>query len=303
MNPLILYCVIFGLIILGGITLYETVFGGKRDVSERLSTGPDAIRGFKSEGSQSHVDRLLQWNIRRLRETRSRSSSAQKLPKILTLAGFRGIESVARFQLVRLAIVGAASLAGVLLCVWVKGPFLIGALAGAMVGYIIPRIVIARIAHARQRRMTHELPDLLSLMVVCLEAGIGITEVIRLVGRETERQGRLLGRELTLTSKQMSAGMSFEQTLKDLGTRTGVDEVKSLAALLIQSEKIGARLGPALRASAELLNSRRRMSAEEAARKTSVKMLFPLIFFILPAMLAIILGPAVIQLMLVFQKQ
>ena len=139
-------------------------------------------------------------------------------------------------------------------------------------------------------------------MVVCLEAGIGITEVIRLVGRETERQGRLLGRELTLTSKQMSAGMSFEQTLVS-GTRTGVDEVKSLAALLIQSEKIGARLGPALRASAELLNSRRRMSAEEAARKTSVKMLFPLIFFILPAMLAIILGPAVIQLMLVFQKQ
>jgi tight adherence protein C len=294
--------VIIGLMILGGITLYETLFGGKSDVSERLSAGPEAIRGFKSDGSQSHVERLLQWNIRRLRETRSRSAS-KKLPQTLALAGFRGIESLARVQLIRLAIVGATTLAGVLLCVWARGPFLIGAVAGALVGYIIPKIVIGRIARARQRRITHELPDVLSLMVVCLEAGIGITEVIRLVGRETERQGRLLGRELTLTSKQMSAGMSFEQTLKDLGTRTGVDEVKSLAALLIQSEKIGARLGPALRASAELLNSRRRMSAEEAARKTSVKMLFPLIFFILPAMLAIILGPAVIQLMLVFQKQ
>ena len=88
----------------------------------------------------------------------ARSAGEQKLPKILTFAGFRGVESVARFQLVRLAIVGGASLAGVLLCVWVKGPFLIGALAGAMVGYIIPRIVIARIAHARQRRMTTNSP-------------------------------------------------------------------------------------------------------------------------------------------------
>ncbi len=77
MDPLILYFVIFGLIILGGITLYETVFGGKSDVSERLSTGPDAIHGFKFEGL-AHADRLLQWNIRRLRETRSRSASAAK---------------------------------------------------------------------------------------------------------------------------------------------------------------------------------------------------------------------------------
>jgi len=151
--------------------------------------------------------------------------------------------------------------------------------------------------------MTHELPDVLSLMVVSLEAGISVSEVLRLVGRETERQGHLLGRELTMTAEQMSAGMSFEETLKDFGTRTGVDEIKSLAALLIQSAKIGARLGPALRASAELLNSRRRTGAEEAARKTSVKMLFPLVFFILPAMLLIILGPAVIQIMGVFRPK
>ena len=82
-----------------------------------------------------------------------------------------------------------------------------------------------------------------------------------------------------------------------------MDEIKSLAALLIQSEKIGARLAPALRASANLINSRRRMAAEEAARKASVKMLFPLVFFILPAMLLVILGPAVIQLMHVFRNQ
>jgi tight adherence protein C len=151
--------------------------------------------------------------------------------------------------------------------------------------------------------MVRELPDVLTVIVVSLEAGIGVSEVLRLVGRETQRQGKILGRELTMTSAQMAAGMSFEDTLKDFGTRTGVDEIRSLAALLIQSEKIGARLAPALRAAAELLNARRRMSAEEAARKTSIKMLFPLVFFILPAMLLVILGPAVIQLMAVFANR
>ena len=138
-------------------------------------------------------------------------------------------------------------------------------------------------------------------MVVSLEAGIAVTEVIRLVGRETSRQGHLFGRELSVTAAQMAAGMSFQDTLKDLADRTGVDEIKSLAALLIQSEKVGARLAPALRANAQLLNSRRRMAAEEAARKTSVKMLLPLVFFILPAMLLIILGPAAVQLIRMFE--
>ena len=192
---------------------------------------------------------------------------------------------------------------GVALCALKGKSLLLGGAGGVVLGYIIPSIIVSRLARARKRQMTRELPDVLTLIVVSLEAGIGVSEVLRLVGRETQRQGKVLGRELTMTSAQMAAGMSFEDTLKDFGTRTGVDEIRSLAALLIQSEKIGARLAPALRAAAELLNSRRRMSAEEAARKTSIKMLFPLVFFILPAMLLVILGPAVIQLMAVFANQ
>src|SRR5271155_3568654 len=214
MDPLKLYVVIFVLIMLGGITLYETIFGGKSDVSGRLFTGPDTIRGFQF--GAAHAGRLLRWNIRRLRGTRSRSPGEQKLPAVMTVAGFRGVESVARIQLIRLAIAGGTGLAGTILCIWAGQPFVIGAMAGLLIGYIVPRIVIARMARSRQRRMTRELPDLLALMVVCLEAGVGITEVLRMVGHETERRGHLLGRELSLTSSQMSAGMSFEQTLKDL---------------------------------------------------------------------------------------
>lgn len=300
MNPSLLPILIFALIVLSGITLYQTVFGGQRGLDERLSnqaTEPAARIGAVP------AERLVRWQIRRLRETQSKGPPEQKGPDALAQAGFRGIESTARFELGRIAVMAAGSVVGVVLCVAKGKLWVLGGAIGLLLGYAIPTIVVSRLARARRRKMVHELPDILTLIVVSLEAGIGVSEVLRLVGRETQRQGKVLGRELSMTSAQMAAGMSFEDTLRDFGTRTGVDEIRSLAALLIQSEKIGARLAPALRAAAELLNSRRRMSAEEAARKTSIKMLFPLVFFILPAMLLVILGPAVIQIMEVFRHQ
>jgi tight adherence protein C len=98
----------------------------------------------------------------------------------------------------------------------------------------------------------------------------------------------------------MAAGRSLEDSLKDLGERIGIDEVKALAALAIQSNKVGASMAPALRANADLLNPQRRLAAEEAAHKTAVKMLIPLVFLILPAMMVIILGPAAIQIIKMF---
>ncbi len=300
MDPLLLSILIFALAVLGGVTLYETLFGPRRNLGERLSNQP-AEQRLKA-GAVS-ADRLLRWRVRQLRESQTKTAPEHKLPETLTRAGFRGIESVARFQLGRFAIMAAASVAGVVFCAVTGRSWLLGGSSGFLLGYAIPTIVVSRLARARQRKMVRELPDVLALIVVSLEAGISVGEVLRLVGRETLRHGQELGRELTITSAQMAAGMSFEDTLRDFGARTGVDEIRSLAALLIQSEKIGARMAPALRAAADLLNSRRRLSAEEAARKSSIKMLFPLVFFILPAMLLVILGPAVIQIMEVFSKR
>jgi tight adherence protein C len=299
MDPFVLSILIFTLTLLGGITLSQTLFGTREDLDERLSIQP----GERSKIGAIQTHRLLRWRVRRLRETQAKSAPEQKLPDTLTQAGFRGVESVARFQLGRFAMMVAGVIIGLLFCVVTRKSWVLGAAGGFLAGYIVPTIVIGRLAKARRRKMTRELPDVLALIVVSLEAGIGVAEVLKLVGRETLRQGHVLGRELALTSAQMAAGMSFEDTLKDFGARTGVDEIRSLAALLIQSEKIGARLAPALRAAADLLNSRRRLAAEEAARKTSIKMLFPLVFFILPAMLLVILGPAVIQLMDVFRNR
>src|SRR5579875_660093 len=298
-DPLLLSVLVFILTALGCVTLYQTILC-RPELEERLSI-PDTEPGARS--GRARIPRLVRWQVQRLRETQATIGPEQKLPETLTQAGFRGIESVARFQLVRFAAMGAGAVLGGVLCAATAKPWLLGSASGFLLGYAVPTVVVARMARARQRRMIHELPDVLALIVVSLEAGISVGEVLRLVGRETLRQGQVLGRELTVTSAQLAAGVSFEDALRDFGTRTGVEEIRSLAALLIQSEKIGARLAPALRAAADLLNSRRRMAAEEAARKTSIKMLFPLVFFILPAMLLVILGPAVIQIMEVFQKQ
>ena len=191
MDPQLLSVLIFGLTVLGGITLYYSLSGGQSDLNERLSIGPGTEQGHKL--GAANADRLLRWHMRRLRETKARNPNGQKLPGTLTHAGFRGLESVARFQLGRFAGMAAGGLAGLIVCLSTGKPWLIGAGGGLLLGYIIPTILISRIARARQRKMTHELPDVLALMVVSLEAGIGVTEVLRMVGRETARQGRVLG--------------------------------------------------------------------------------------------------------------
>lgn len=186
MDPLLLSILIFILTVLGCIALYQTVFGGSRDLGGRLSV-PEAESGSRS--ATAPAERLVKWQIRRLRETEATIGPEQKLPETLTQAGFRGIESVARFQLGRFAAMGAGAVLGAVLCAMTGKPWLLGVTSGFLLGYAIPTVVVSRVARARRRKMTRELPDVLALIVVSLEAGISVGEVLRLVGRETLRQG------------------------------------------------------------------------------------------------------------------
>jgi tight adherence protein C len=115
------------------------------------------------------------------------------------------------------------------------------------------------------------------------------------VGGESERQKQEIGRELALVAAEISAGASLGQALRNLAERTSVEDIKPLAATLIQSEQLGAQIAPALHASSDALRTRRRLRAEEQAQKTTIKILFPLVLFVLPAMLLVIVGPAVVQ--------
>ena len=168
-------------------------------------------------------------------------------------------------------------------------------LAGITFGLFLPSYYISRRARTRQGAIAKQLSDVLDLLVVCVEAGLGLYEAIKVVGTEAERQKQEIGTELSLVSSEISAGASLGQSMRSLAERTAVEDIKPLAATLIQSEQLGAQIGPALHASSDALRTRRRLRAEEMAAKASVKILFPLVLFVLPAMIMVIVGPAMIQ--------
>ena len=239
--------------------------------------------------------KLLQWYDRRSRETPSAGRRLQRTQKLLVYAGFNALDAVMVFRLTQIAAVGVGLAGGILTSFVLHKPRLACAILGAVLGYIVTEYILRKLGATRQATLARELPAALDLLVVSLEAGLGIGESIKVIGHETERQGRLLGAEMSTVSAEMSAGLSLEEALRNLDERTGVEDIKSLAALIVQCEKMGGRLGPALRSSSELLTTKRRLRAEEAAQKSAIKMLIPLVLLILPAMMIVILGPAVIQ--------
>ncbi len=238
---------------------------------------------------------LLGWWVRLTGGGDKNTPEVQRIRLALNRAGVRQVEQLALYRAARVASFVLLLFAGFVLSRSYPRYAITAILGGAIVGYVLPGYLVGRMAQRHQRMILHELPAILDLLVVTLEAGQGLLEAIKIVGRETSRQGRVLGGELATAAAEMGAGLSLELSMRNLADRTGVEELKSLTAVLIQNKEIGGSLGPSLRAASELLSAKRRLKAEEAAQKTSVKMLLPLVLLILPAMMLIILGPAIIQ--------
>lgn len=203
------------------------------------------------------------------------------------------------FRLVQIGTIAFGAAAGFLIAQSRDQSSLVYAIVGTSLGYLLPEMILRKRIQRRQLRILRELPAILDLMVVVLEAALSIDEALKIAGHESARLGSSLGAVLVTAAAEMRAGRTLADALLNLSERCGTDDVRSFAALLIQSEKIGGRLGPALRASGELLTFNRRQRAEEAAHKSSIKMRVPLVALILPAMMIIILGPAAIQIIAV----
>lgn len=170
-----------------------------------------------------------------------------------------------------------------------------GVLAG--VGFYLPSILLSFRQRSRRDEIIVALPDALDLMVVCVEAGLGMSAALQRVAGEIRLASPALSDELGTVHQEMQAGIARADALRNLAQRTGVDEVFALVAMLIQTDRLGTSVAQALRAHAESMRVRRRQRAEQMARKASIKLAFPLVFLILPALLTIILGPAAIQLL------
>jgi tight adherence protein C len=163
------------------------------------------------------------------------------------------------------------------------------------IGYYIPQIILWWLRKRRQQAIFLQLPDALDLLVVCVESGLGLDAAMRKVCDEMKEHAKVIAEELALCNFQMQVGRPRREVLHDLGVRTGVDDVRSLAAILIQADRFGSSIAQALRVQSDSMRTRRRQIAEEKANKTAVQLLFPLVLFIFPGIFVVLVGPAAIN--------
>jgi tight adherence protein C len=168
-------------------------------------------------------------------------------------------------------------------------------ISGCAAGWILPRFVLEKKVAKRQIQMRLSLPDALDLLVVSVEAGLGLDQAIQHVARELQVSHPDLSEELSLVTLEMRAGKRRSEALRNLGERTGEPELIKLVAILIQNDRFGTSMGESLRTHSDFLRVRRRQEAEERAGKVGVKLVFPIFFFILPSMLIVAAGPGILQ--------
>ena len=192
------------------------------------------------------------------------------------------------------AVIGMLVVAAVIVLSGIKLLFLL--LFTASIGYYLPNVTLNQIARRRQREIFETLPDALDLLTVCVEAGLSLERAFVKGAGEIHIKSVTLAQELQLVLMEMRAGFSKERALRNFALRSGVNDVDTLVAMLIQSERFGTSVGDSLRVYSENLRNKRRLLAEECAAKIGLKLLFPLIFCIFPTLLMVLLGPAAIQL-------
>ena len=211
----------------------------------------------------------------------------------LVQAGFRRDEALTIFFGIRITF--ALLLFALFSTSILMRPNIMLALGGVGFGYLVPGMVLARLAKRRAHRIRLSLADALDMLVVSVEAGLGLDQAMTRVGDELAFAYPDLSSELRLLNLELRAGKPRSEALRNLADRSGVDDLSSLVTMLIQTDKFGTSVAQSLRVYSETLRTKRRQRAEEAAAKTGVKMVFPLVFCIFPAIWVVTIGPAAIK--------
>jgi tight adherence protein C len=215
----------------------------------------------------------------------------------LIQAGYRNAQHVTIYRGLRVLFAGLAFFS-VFLATRFDSPLLLAGLTGF--GFFLPRFVLKRKLKERQRRIRLGLPDALDLTVICVEAGLSLDQAMMRVGQDLSHAHPELSGEFHLFDLETRAGKPRVEALRNLSDRTGVDDIRSLVGTLIQTDRFGTSVAQALRVHSDSLRTERRQRAEEQAAKTTVKMIIPLVLFVMPSLIFVTVGPAVIQLMHIF---
>ncbi len=263
--------------------------GLKRRLSEVVAGTPTAPRPRESVISEGPSQLA-----RRVRSFVPKSPQHMgHIQRMLASAGYHGEWPAILFSGVQIVLPLVAFLS-IVVTFGPGQPLLIGVIAGA-VSYYLPVFWLGRKIDDRRREIRNGLPDATDLLIVCLEAGSGIDQAIARVAEELQIAYPSLARELELIGSETRAGKARMEAFKNFAERTKVDDVRSLVAMLVQTDRFGTSVGQALRTHADTSRTKRRQRAEERAAKVGVKLLFPLVFCIFPAFFTVVLGPAMVQ--------
>jgi tight adherence protein C len=227
--------------------------------------------------------------------------SMSRVQRMMAAAGYHGEWPAIAFVVVQLALSLGVFVAGV----WIYGrgtPMIFSALA-AMLVYFLANLWLGRQIERRRTEIRNGLPDAIDLLIVCIEAGSGIDQALARVGEELVVAYPALSREMEMISAEMRAGKPRMDAFKNFAERTKVDDVQALVAMLVQTDRFGTSIAQTLRTYADVLRTKRRQRAEEKAAKLGVKLVFPLVLCLFPALYVVALGPAVLRLMRFFQSQ
>jgi tight adherence protein C len=230
---------------------------------------------------------------------------ARKLQKQLMHAGFRSAEAPIIYRAIQLTSMAGFPLVVAGVCAFLGRPLqsaVVYIIFAFLVGFALPRFVLRRITNNRQRELRWGLADALDLMVVSVEAGLGLNAAMMKVSSELKEVHSAIATEFELTNLEIKVGRERDEALRNLAERTGIDDLRSLVAMLIQTDKFGTSIAKGLRVFSDSLRTKRRQRAEQEAQKAAVKLLFPLACFLFPTLFIAILGPAFLNLIDIFSQ-
>lgn len=297
---------VFGLV--GGF--FYLVLGSKTAIDDEtiqkrlraISAGPgrtSRVRLLGQQGEETFWEQITTFFL-----------GAQELPakytgyrRLLHQAGYPGERAIRIFWGIRIFLTGAFGAAAMLSTTVAGGslPKMLLLVGGAgAVGFFLPFLLVRRRAKFRARQVQEALPDTLDLLVVCVEAGLGVDAALVRVANEQVEQRLVIGEELQLTTQEIQAGIGRREALARLGDRMGLDDLQGFVAFLNQTEELGGSIARSLRVFATTMREKRSQRAEEQARKAVIKLIFPLALFILPALFLVVFAPAVLNIIKLF---
>jgi tight adherence protein C len=297
------FAVVSLFLLLGQVAPGRGPLATQLDELQSIGGGPEETLARRRR--QARSDRLkavLQAFGERMESGRKDTS---QIRQFLLQAGYTEHNAVAIYWASRVTL-AASFTVGALLLLPLAGVSAVQTMLGVLwlgaMGWVFPVFYVRSRLKARQKEIQRAMPDMLDMLVVCVEAGLGLNQALVRVADEIDHVSMVMSEQLALVNLEMRAGTPRDEALKNLADRTGLPDIKSLVGMLIQTDRFGTSVADALRVHSDTMRTKRRQRAEEAAAKTTIKLVFPLVLFVFPAMFVVVLGPSVIALYRMFAR-